>query len=167
MSVIENKKPSTIVEGFSHIIALIPSNTKPIINPQTAPFTRIHCKSLPTLFSIISINVLSSNLSRFSCTSFPIFEWLFSTSFTTCFCNQSSIFEQSLRHLLFYSFVLQKWNNILIRKFFIVYKGNCFCCACSNISLILSVAFQFEIHFSFQFSNSCSNASFSFTFIIS
>ena len=85
MSVIENKKPSTIVEGFSHIIALIPSNTKPIINPQTAPFTRIHCKSLPTLFSIISINVLSSNLSRFSCTSFPIFEWLFSTSFTTCF----------------------------------------------------------------------------------
>lgn len=39
MSVIENKKPSAIAEGFSHIIALIPSNTNPIINPQTAPFT--------------------------------------------------------------------------------------------------------------------------------
>ena len=91
MSVLENKKPA-IAEGFSHIIALIPSNTNPIINPQTAPFTRIHCKSLPTLFSIISINVLSSNLSRFSCTSLPIFEWFFSTSVTTCFCNHSSIF---------------------------------------------------------------------------
>ncbi len=71
------KKPSTFHitwKVFFYISALIPSKTNPIIKPQTAPFTRIHCKSLPTLFSIISISVLSSNLSRFSCTSFPILE---------------------------------------------------------------------------------------------
>lgn len=105
---LKSKKPSTIVEGFSYIIALIPSNTNPIINPQTAPFTRIHCKSLPTLFSIISINVLSSNLSRFSCTSFPIFEWLQKQASQLVFVTILLFFEQFVHLLLFYSFVFVK-----------------------------------------------------------
>lgn len=54
--------------------ACIPVRKIPIIKPQTAPLTRIHCRSFPTLFSTILVKVSLSSLSKFSCTKSPICE---------------------------------------------------------------------------------------------
>ena len=54
--------------------ACMPVRKIPMIKPQTAPLTRIHCRSFPTLFSTIFVKVSLSNLSKFSCTKSPICE---------------------------------------------------------------------------------------------
>lgn len=73
-----NLNLTEVLTNLSYKIVLKIVKIIPMENPHIAPFTRIHCKSLPMLFSIILIRVSLSNFSRFSLTRTPIFEWFLS-----------------------------------------------------------------------------------------
>ena len=97
-----------------------PVRISPIIKPQTAPFTRIHCKSFPTPFSIISISVSLSSLSKFSCTRLPI-------SVHDFFNENSNLFLYPLidvRAIFFYvvQYVINQWSKVSIHEMFIIYE---------------------------------------------